>query len=171
MITVPGTLARQKAVLSAFRTTASVTRACKAAETSRRQHYTWLAEDPDYAALFELAKEEAAQQLEDEAVRRSYQGTLKPVVFQGQFTYPPLMTKAGAVRKRKGKTLYSKEPLCIREFSDTMLMFLLKGWRPRKYRDRIEHEVTGTVNIVERLTAGRKRAAKRNKDGEPEPDA
>jgi hypothetical protein len=157
----PGTPARQNAVLAAFRTTASVSRACKAAEVSRRQHYTWLEEDPHYAAQFETAKEEAAQQLEDEAVRRAYQGFLEPLVFQGNLTYPALRDEAGAIRRDKeGIPLLSDKPVCIRRHSDSLLMFLLKGWRPKKYRDRIEHEVTGTLDIVGRLREGRKRVAK-----------
>jgi hypothetical protein len=55
-------------------------------------------------------KEEAIGGLEDEAVRRAYEGWLKPVFYQGR--------QCGAVRR----------------YSDKLLMFLLKGWRPERYR-------------------------------------
>ena len=51
-------------------------------------------------------------------VRRAYLGVEKPVTVAG---------------KRE----------VIREYSDTLLIFLLKGARPQKYRDNIRQEVTG----------------------------
>lgn len=105
------------AFLAAFRATASVTKAAAAAKIERCLHYRWLKEDRQYAAEFERAKDEAAQTLEDEAVRRAVEGTQRPVFYRG---------KACGV---------------IREYSDTLLQFLLKGFRPEKYRERatIEH--------------------------------
>lgn len=55
-----------------------------------------------------------AEQLESEAIRRAYEGVDKPVFYKG------------------------KECGAIREFSDTLMMFLLKGMMPAKYRDRTE---------------------------------
>jgi hypothetical protein len=136
--------AKQQAVLAAFRTLASVSGACAAAKVARRQHYTWLEEDPEYAAAFERAKDEAAQQLEDEAVRRAYKGFLEPVVFQGQFTYPALVDPETNDWKldEEGHRIQSTEPLCIRRHSDSLLMFLLKAWRPVKYRENWKGELT-----------------------------
>jgi hypothetical protein len=31
----------------------------------------------------------------------------------------------------------------VREYSDTLLIFLLKGARPQKYRDNVRQEVSG----------------------------
>lgn len=137
--------ARQRAVLAAFRTTASVSRACKAAGTSRRQHYVWLETDAEYLAAFERAKDEAAQQLEDEAVRRAYKGFDEPVVFQGEFTYPYLVDKKTGDWKRdeEGARIQSAKPLCIRKHSDALLQFLLKAWRPTKYRENWKGEISG----------------------------
>ena len=54
---------------------------------------------------------------EDEAVRRAHDGVDEPVFYQGK--------ACGVVRK----------------YSDTLLIFLLKGRRPEKYRDRPSHAV------------------------------
>jgi hypothetical protein len=160
--------ARQNAVLAAFRTLANVSRACAAAKVSRRQHYTWLQEDPAYAAAFDRAKPEAAQRLVDEAVERGFHGYDQPLVFQGNFTYPPLRDKRGAIlRDKKGEALLSDRPLCIRRKSDSVLMFLLRAWLPKIYRERVDHEVSGSLNIVHRLQAGRDRLAKLNDDNRP----
>jgi hypothetical protein len=111
--------AKRTAFLAAFRKTASVRCAAKAARIDRTLHYIWLTEDPEYRQAFEQAREEAAQVLEDEAVRRAYNGTLKPVFYQGE--------KVDAVI----------------EYSDALLMFLLKGRRPEVFRDRADIEHSG----------------------------
>lgn len=155
----PGTPARQAAVLAAFRTTASVSRACAAAKVARRQHYTWIVEDPDYAAKFEVARDEAAQQLEDEAVRRAHKGYLEPVVFQGNFTYPPKLDEGGLpVYDSEGRAVADRDkPLCIRRHSDALLMFLLKAWRPVKYRESWKGELSGPAGGPISLTETRLR--------------
>src|SRR5690606_18484748 len=76
-------------------------------------------EDPDFAAAWDEAMEQASDALEVEARRRAIEGWDEPVFYQGMET--------GMVRK----------------FSDTLLIFLLKGARPEKYRDRIDHTTKG----------------------------
>jgi hypothetical protein len=110
---------KKKAFLASFAQTASVTKAAEAVEINRAMHYRWLRDDPKYAAAFERAKEQAAQGLEDEAVRRAYEGTLVPVFWKGK--------PAGVTRS----------------YSDGLLQFLLKGFRPEKYRERSNLEVSG----------------------------
>jgi hypothetical protein len=39
--------------------------------------------------------------------------------------------------------VYGKKPLGLREYSDTLLMFLLKGLLPERYRDRVKAEISG----------------------------
>lgn len=80
-------------------------------------HYRWLKSSDAYRKAFALASEEAAQVLEDEAVRRATEGTLEPVFYQG--------VKCGAVRR----------------YSDGLTQFLLRGFRPQKYSSRAE--ITG----------------------------
>lgn len=102
--------------LAAYRQTASITKAAAAAKVERSMHYRWLANEA-YKAAFALAQEEAAQLLEDEAVRRATEGTLEPVFYQG--------LKVGAVRR----------------YSDGLMQFLLRGFKPQKYSAKAE--ITG----------------------------
>jgi hypothetical protein len=73
--------------------------------------------------------------LEDEAVRRAYEGVEKPVCQMG------------------------KEVGVIREYSDTMLIFLLKGLRPAKYRERYDVVVEAGDRLVRAIARGKERAA------------
>jgi len=104
---------RQRAFLAAFRETGSVTVAARAARVSKNAHVKWM-KDPEYAAEFEKARAEAAQSLEDEAVRRAREGWKEPVFYRGKIC---------------GYT---------HRYSDPLLMFLLRGWQPARYRDRTE---------------------------------
>lgn len=131
----PRGVPKKAAFLAAFITTASVTKAAKAAQIERGLHYRWLEDDPKYRERFDRAKAEAAQTLEDEAVRRAREGTIKPVFYQGE--------------------------VCgeVFEYSDALMIQLLKAWMPDKYRERITQEITGRLDLVERLAAARRRVA------------
>lgn len=97
----------------------SVTRAAKKTRIGRQTVYDWIKNDPDFKIAFESACDIATAKLEDEAVRRAYEGTLKPV-YQGG-------AKVGT----------------IREYSDTLLIVLLKARAPEKYKDRFSGEISG----------------------------
>ena len=105
---------RQRAFLAAFRETGNVCLACEVAKVGRSSHYRWLAEDPAYREAFDQAKEDAADILEAEAFRRAVDGVEKPV---------------GWYKGKPGGY--------VREYSDILLIFLLKALRPEKYRDRL----------------------------------
>lgn len=107
----------KKKFLEGFGQIATVTGAAEHAKVSRRVHYQWLDADTRYAAAFAAAQLEANDRLEGEARRRAVSGVEEPVWFQGKIV--------GTVRKH----------------SDTLLIFLMKGAMPDKYRDR--HELTG----------------------------
>ena len=88
--------------------------AAKAAGISRQSHYRWLKTDPDYPGRYQEAKAESAQLLEDEAVRRARDGVVEQIYYQGQVV---------------GQKL---------NYSDTLLIFLLKAANPEKYRERYD---------------------------------
>ena len=69
---------------------------------ARSNHYDWLV-DPEYAEAFRDAHQEACDSLRSEARRRAVEGVVKPVYYQG--------VECGG----------------IREYSDTLLIFLMKG--------------------------------------------
>ena len=106
---------KQRAFLAAFREVGNVRRACEIAKVDRSNHYRWLKEDAEYREAFDMAKEDAGDLLEREAYRRAVEGVEKPVGW-----YKGV---AGGL---------------VRDYSDNLLMFLLKGLRPEKYRERVE---------------------------------
>lgn len=110
---------KEIAFLAALAATCSVTRACEAAGLGRRTVYEWREADPDFAIRWEKAKQLGAEVLEDEGVRRASEGVDEPVFYQGG--------ECGTIRK----------------YSDTLLIFLLKGAMPEKYRDNARMELTG----------------------------
>ena len=95
----------------------NVTVAARAAGVARAYAYEAREEDKDFAKAWDEALEEAIDTIEEEARRRACDGTLKPV-FQG------------------GEQVGS-----VREYSDTLMVLLLKAHRPKKYREnsRVEH--------------------------------
>lgn len=97
--------------LAALAEYGNVSKAAKKAKVSRAVVYEERASDSDLANAWDAALKIGTEALEDEARRRAYEGTLKPVYQGGE--------KVGA----------------IREFSDTLLIFLLKSHKPEVYRD------------------------------------
>lgn len=95
----------------------NVSRACNAISLTRTRVYEWRTADPVFAIAWDEAVELGTDELEEEARRRALEGVDEPVFYQGE--------ACGMVRK----------------YSDTLLIFLLKGRRPEKYRERTE--ITG----------------------------
>jgi hypothetical protein len=110
---------RQK-ILDALREGYSVAGACRAAKVGRTAAWEWRNADETFAAEWDDAILEGSEVLEDEARRRAFAGTDKPVYQGGQMVGT------------------------IREYSDTLLIFMLKGRMPEKYRERTQTEVSGT---------------------------
>lgn len=111
----------KKTFLEGYRRSGNIRAAAEAAGIARRTHYNWIESDPEYAGAFEEAREDAADVLEAAAWKRAVVGVEEPT---GWYQGMP----GGTVRK----------------YSDTLLIFLLKGMRPEKYRDR--HELAGPNN-------------------------
>jgi len=122
-------------VIKEFRKVGRVDLACAAAGVDRTTHYWWMKNDPEYRKSFEEAREEACGLLEDEAVRRAYKGTLRPQAIGG------------------GKVMM------VTEFSDQLLMFLLKCRNPKVFGDRREDIVhlDGQLSVVDILRSRRQR--------------
>jgi hypothetical protein len=83
-------------------------------------------EDEEFRKAWGEAAELGTKLMEQEAARRAFHGTLKPVYQQGACVGH------------------------IREFSDTLMIFLLKARRPEKYRDGIDDNKRGdtVINIL-----------------------
>lgn len=109
---------KKEKFLALFRQTGVVSYAAQGV-ANRATVYKWLKEDPEFEKQFDDAKEEAAELMELEARRRAVQGVDKPVYQKGECVG------------------------YIREYSDTLLMFMLKGAKPEKYADRVKQEHSG----------------------------
>lgn len=105
--------------LAALRDGGIVRYACAAAGVNHTTVYALAKEDPTFAADFAAAREDAIQVLEKEARRRAVEGTDRPVYQGGELVG------------------------YVREFSDRLLEFVLKGARPEIYRDNVRVESVG----------------------------
>jgi len=119
---------KKPAFLAAYRELGNITRAAKVVGVERTRHYDWLRDDQEYAAAFKLADEEAVENLEAEARRRAVEG-LKRKKFDGRGN-PVLDPETGQQYEEH-------------EYSDTLLIFLLKGAKPDKYRENRAVQLTG----------------------------
>lgn len=126
----------KRKLLVAFANTASVLRSAEIAGVDRDNHYFWLKNDPDYAEAFQMAWDMGVDALEAEASRRAFEGILKPVYHAGKRAIDVQVDKDGKIiRDVNGHAV--GVPAAIREYSDALLMFLLRGKRPRTYRDNV----------------------------------
>ncbi len=116
------TAKKQVKFLRAYIRMGTILHAAHAAGIDRVTHYAWL-ENERYAAKFAEAEELATEILEKEARRRAVSGVREPVGFW------------------KGKASEY-----VQRYSDTLLIFLLKGARPEKYRERQEIEHKGKIS-------------------------
>jgi hypothetical protein len=130
------------AFLRIYAATGRVDLAAKAAGVSRMLHYRRLKNDSVYKRRFEVAQEAAVQLVEDEAIERAM-GVLRPVLYKG----------------RPVKIGNSRKILYVKQASDQLWVFLLKRFRPQIYRENVttEHTGSGSIELVERMQAARKR--------------
>lgn len=140
------TFLKKRAFIAAYAATVSVSAAAAAAKVPRTEHYRWLLTDEVYRNSWEQTQEEAAQTLEDEAVRRAKEGVKRPVLYKG------------APVKTGRRILYEYD------YSDTLLLALLKRFRPALYREHVTAEVTGSLELVERLQSARTRLMEMSKN-------
>ncbi len=124
----PGKVARitnrhRQAFLEALAETASVSRAAEASGIVRTRWYACRRRDSAFAAAWDEALDQGSDALEDEAVRRALEGVEKPV-FRGNEVVGYL-----------------------REYSDRLLILMLKARRPERFKERGSGEVCATVTI------------------------
>lgn len=108
----------KKTFLAAFAKTGVVSTAAQAAGVDRTVIYDWKNVDPNFAAAYEVAEMESTERLETEAIRRAHDGTKREVshYYQGD--------KVGVD--------------VITEYSDTLLIFLLKARKPLVYGTKVD---------------------------------
>jgi len=99
------------AFLEAMAEDPNVSRAAAIARVNRQYAYEVREKNEALAKAWDCAVAHSVDTLETEARRRAYRGTTRPIMYQG--------VKVGH----------------IREFSDVLMMFLLRAHRPSKYRE------------------------------------
>lgn len=105
--------------INALRDEGNVSTAAFRADISRQTAYRHRRDFVTFREQWEDALEEATDKLELEARRRALEGTLKPVYYQGE---------------EVGK---------VREYSDTLMIYLLKVHRYEKQKPPLRLEHTG----------------------------
>lgn len=119
---------KKRAYLIAFAKCGQVGKAAKSAGIDRHTPKEWCETDPDFELAYEDAKESYAEILEAEAVKRATKGVMR---YKFDRRGEPL------IDPRTGK------PYVEREFSDTLLIFMLKGLKPKTYRENVKTELSG----------------------------
>ena len=110
---------KKAAFLEAFRASMHVGRSAELAGIARPTVYAWRKRDANFKRKWDAVEADVTEDFFHEAVRRAFTGTVKPVIHKGQIAFD-----------REGKDLY------LREWSDTLLMFIMKSRDPFKYCDR-----------------------------------
>lgn len=111
----------QRAFLDAYAQLGNITAAAKAAGCDPSRHRNDWVKDPAYLAEFQEAHEQASDLLEAEALRRATRGTARGVYHQG------------------------KKIDTVMDYSDSLLIFLLKATRPGKFRESVDINHSGMV--------------------------
>ncbi len=105
---------RQTAFMEEYKQCATITHAAQISKIVRQTHYDWISKDKEYQQAFAEAEVAATDALIQEARRRAIQGVEEPVFYKGELVET------------------------IRKYSDTLLIFLIKGALPEVYRERYE---------------------------------
>lgn len=126
----------QRAFLAAYSECCNVRRAAACVGVNRRRVYEWKAKSEAFRQAMAVAEELGVQALEDEAVRRAQEG-LRRYKF----------TRGGEPIKHP----VTGGPYFEHEYSDTLLIFLLKAKRPEVYRERHQIQHAGEVTYVKHV--------------------
>lgn len=104
--------------------TGNVTYSAEVAGITRQTAYEHRNINEAFSALWDDAIEQSVDALELEARRRAKEGVKKPVFWQGQ------------------------EIATVAEHSDTLLIFLLKAHRPKKYRENRQYSLEDILDAL-----------------------
>lgn len=122
--------------LTALARTGNVTMSARAAGISRRTANEYRRHNAAFALVWQDAMDEATDLLEAEMQRRAVEGVVEPVYGR---RYE--VVNGRSVQVSDGKVGE------IRKYSDTLLIFALKGNRPEKYKDSHEQAHSGEIQI------------------------
>ena len=136
---------RRATFLDGLRAGLSVSAAAAAAGVKRPIVYYYRDKDTDFAAAWVSAIEDGTDRLEDEAFRRAIEGVEKPVYYQG---------------KPIGR---------VRDYSDSLLMFMLRARRGEKFKESQKHDPKQAINhSAARASLVSKLLPQKDEEGTPE---
>jgi len=116
---------KEEFLLQLVETGGNVTKAAELVAIARKCFYEHRRQDGEFEKQWDEAVDRGIDRLEDEARRRALNGVDEPILYKGEIVE------------------------YVRKYSDTLLIFLLKGHR-EKYRDR--HEITGKMESDVKIT-------------------
>lgn len=124
----------------------NVSKSASMAGVARTTVYRYRSDDPKFAAAWDEAEKIGVRALEDEARRRGFEGWVEPVYNQGRRVMDVVLdpdTGLPLVNAETGEVQMA--PAVVRKYSDTLLIFLMKGNDPDKFKDRAhtEHSAPG----------------------------
>lgn len=119
---------RKRAFLASYEHWANVSEACRQAGIARSVVYRWQESDEQFSLAMRQAGDAATERLEREAWRRATEGT------------PYKRTSYW-----HGEPVGTDEKI---EYSDNLMMLLLRARRPETYRDNVNVAVTQIVKTV-----------------------
>jgi hypothetical protein len=122
--------------ITALATTGNVTLAAQAAGISRKTANERRRNDVAFAALMQDAMDEAADLLEAEVRRRAVEGVQEPVY-----------GRRYQIHNGRSQQISDGKVGEVTKYSDTLLIFYLKGQRPEKFKDGHQQEHTGEITI------------------------
>lgn len=144
------------AFCAALAETCNVGKACAAIGVSRYTAYKWRKEMPQFADEWDDALKAGLLVLEDEAHRRAFSGVDKPLTHQGSFTYlyreakdadgnPVINELTGTPKTEPVLDEHGNHMVAtVKEYSDTLAIFLLKAHNPDKYRENSRVDLTSS---------------------------
>lgn len=135
----------ERGFLAALRDLGNVRAACEAAKIDRRTVYDRRDANEEFKAAWASALDESADLLEAEARRRAYEGVRRLKFERGNLIKIPLEVDGKPVLDDQGEPVMV--PYVEHEYSDTLLIFLLKGVRPETYRERTDVRHSGKIDV------------------------
>src|SRR6478672_8448755 len=116
------------AFLESYAQWANVSYACEQAHVPRRNIYQWQEHDEDFALAMRQAGDAATERLEKEAWRRATEGS--PYTRTSYYRGEPVGTDHKI------------------EYSDQLMMLLLRARRPDLYREKVDVSVQQVVKAI-----------------------
>jgi hypothetical protein len=118
----------KQAFLESYAQWSNISAACRASGVARQNVYDWQEHDENFARAFKIAESAATERLEREAWRRAIEGS--PYERTSYWHGEPVGTDKKI------------------EYSDQLLMLLLRARKPETYRETTNVNVTQVVKTV-----------------------